>query len=144
MLLFPVWVYLAGAALVLGAGLLKAGRTTLSAVSFLACLSAATTLVPFLFFSQPRVVGYFRDVLLFRIEPAATAAALCLSVFGAGLSLWLTASCRESGLSTTFALLLLAEGFATAGIFAANPPLTALFTALSVVAMLFVLRRVRG
>lgn len=131
MFLFPIWTFFAGAALVLGAGLLKAGRTVLSVISFLASLSAAMTLVPFLFFSRPRTVGYFRDLLLFRIEPVSCAAALCLSVSAAGLILWLSANYREPGLSRIFTLSLLATGCATATIFAANPPSMVLCTALT-------------
>ncbi len=144
MLLFPVWVYLAGAVLALLAGPLKAGRAVLSTISFLAPLSAVTTLVPFLFFSRPRVIGCFGNTLLFRIEPAASMAALCLSAFGAVLSLWLAAICRGPGLSRALALWLFALGSASAGIFAAGPPSTALFTALSLAAMLFLAGRVKG
>lgn len=143
MFLFPIWAFFAGAALALVAGSLKAGRTVLSAISFVACLSAATTLIPFIFFSQPRTVGYFRDILLFRIEPATCAAGLCLSVSEAGLILWLGANYRERGLGPVFTLSLLAMGFATATIFAANALSMALCMGLTVAALLFLRKAIK-
>ena len=115
----------------------------MSAISFLAYLSAVMTLVPFLFFSQPRTVGYFRNFLVFRIDPVTCAAALWLSVSAACLILWLSAHYREPGLGPVLALSLLAMGFATAGIFAATPPSITLFTALTVAALLLLWKKIR-
>lgn len=142
MFLFPVWIFFAGAVLVLTARALKAGRATLWIISFLAALSSVMTLFPFLFFSQPRTVGYFRDLLVFRIETVTCAAALCLSAAAAGLIGWPGASYRETGLHRVFALLLLGMTFATASIFAANPASMILCTALTIAVLIFLRKEI--
>jgi hypothetical protein len=136
MFFFPVWIFFAGAMLTLTAGSFKAGRVALSVISFLTCISSIMTMVPSLFFTQPRTVGYFRSLLAFRIEPVACAAALCLSVPAAGFALWLAANYGE-GLSRVFTLLLLAMCFVTASIFAANPSSIVLCAALTVGTLIF-------
>lgn len=142
MFLFPVWILLAGSILVLMAGALKAGRTVASVISFLAALSAAVTLVPFLFFSRPRTVGYFRDFLLFMIEPFASAAALCLSIAALGLTAWLAAHYREPGIGTVYSLSLFAMGFSAASVFAANVASMALFMSLTLLTLVFLRRKI--
>ena len=89
---------------------LRRDRTPLSVISFLAALSAIMTLVPFLFFSQPRTVDYFGGFLSFRIEPVACTAAIFLSVFAAGFSVWLGANYRQPEIGPVFTLLLVAMG----------------------------------
>lgn len=142
MFLFPVWVLLIGSILVLLVGSLKAGRTAVAVTSFLTALSAAVTLVPFLFFSQPRTVGYFRDLIVFRIEPFASATALCLSLSAAGLTVWLAVYYREPKIDTVLALSLLAMGFSAASIFAASVPTMALFTFLTFLTLLLLRKKI--
>ncbi len=144
MFLFPAWILFAGAVLVLTAGALKAGRATLWIISFLAALSSVMTLFPFLFFSQPRSVGYFRDLLVFRIELVTCAAAFCLSAAAAGFIGWLAANYRETGLHRVFALLLFGMTFATASIFAANPASMVLCSALTVAVLVFLRKEIRN
>ncbi|MBP1748154.1 MAG: hypothetical protein H6Q52_693 [Deltaproteobacteria bacterium] len=143
MFLFPIYILLTGAILVFIAGSLKAGRPLLSVISFLAALSAAITLVPFLFFSQPRIIGYFGGFLSFKIEPFACTIALGLSVFAAGCSAWLAEHYRQPGTDSIFTLLLAAVGFSTASIFAANLPSMTVFTGLTFLVLLLLWKRSR-
>ena len=137
MFLFPIWIVLAGAALVFIAESLKAGRTLLSVITVLTALSATVTLVPFLFFSQPRVMNYFGGLLSFRIGPVACIAAIFLSAFAAGCSAWLTVYYQQPKIGMVFTLLLAATGISMASVFAANLPSTAFFTGLTFLALLF-------
>ncbi|MCK9228671.1 MAG: hypothetical protein PHT96_11205 [Syntrophorhabdaceae bacterium] len=142
MFLLPVWILLTGAILVFITGSLKAGRALLSAISFLTVLSAAITLVPFPFFSQPRTFGYWGDLLLFRIEPVRCAIVLCLTVFAVVCSAWLAARYRSPRTGTVFTLLLFATGFSTASTFAANIPSVIFFTGLTFLTLLLLRKKV--
>jgi len=143
MFLAPVLILFAGAVLVFAAGLLKMGRTVLTIISVSCAFSASFTLAPFLFFSQPRMIGYFRGFLLFRIEPVASAGALFLALSAVGFSVWLAACYREPELRSVLSLMLAGVSFSAASVYAANLPSMMLFTSLTFLTLLFLHNKVR-
>jgi hypothetical protein len=143
MFLAPVLILFAGAVLVFAAGLLKMRRTVLTVISVSCAFSASFTLVPFLFFSQPRMIGYFRGLLLFRIEPVASVGALFLSLSAAGFSVWLAEYYHGSELCPVLSLMLAGMSFSAASVYAANLPSMILFTSLTFLTLLFLRRKIR-
>ena len=143
MFLAPVLILFAGAVLVFAAGLAKAGRTVLTIISVFCAFSASFTLAPFLFFSQPRMIGYFGGFILFRIEPVASVGALFLALSAVGFSVWLAACYREPELRSVLSLMLAGVSFSAASVYAANLPSMMLFTSLTFLTLLFLHNKVR-